>query len=1003
MHWYHFAAAVLVLSTAAGGPLGALDPGLPIDRYGRDGWSLDEGLPQSTVQEILQTRDGSLWLGTEEGLARFDGLTFHVIDRRSAPELRNPEIRSLLEESDGSLLLGTWEGLHRLRRGVVEHVARAGGRSFGTVESLWRGSDGTLWIGTQDEGLVAVTSGGERVLTRADGLPGDSIWALWQDEDGVLWIGTDGGLARFTGGRIESFAGHPGLPQTQVSAIRPAHRGGIWIAGRGGVSLCQGTECTLHVHGSTLLDDRVQAFWEDREGNLWIGSRGGLDRVTPSRAAEGSGAAPAPGLALGFVRALFEDREGSLWIGSNLGGLHRLRDRRFSTLGPADGLPSPLVYSLSEDATGTLWVGTAGGLARGRPGRPGRPGRLEPVGEAVGLPEGGVAPVLATRSGEVWIGLRTGIARLEEGRARLFGPAEGWTAGRVQAFFEDRQGRLWIGTQQGLFRQEQDRAGGDRFVAAVDPSRLPCPAVLALADSRSGGLWIGLNGCGLILLENGRVRRSFTTADGLGADTVNAVHEDEDGTVWAATEGGLSWLAPGRRTRWTTLTSRQGLPADSLYQVLDDGRGHLWLTTNRGVVRVARAALAAYAARGGDLPLTIFGVADGMESAECNGQVQPAGWRGRDGRLWLPTVAGIAVVDPARVDGSTPPFPVVIERLEVDGEPLLPAGRLRLPPGKRRFEIAYTALTFLAPERVRYRVRLQGFDADWLDAGDRRSAVYTNLPPGRYRFEVRAAGRDGVWQEETAAVEFELAPRLHQRAWFYPLCAFGLAGAGWLVYRWRVRQIHHRFDLLLAERNRIAREIHDVLAQGMTGAALQLDGATVALETEPREAVPHLERARELLRGAMAAARRSVWNLRAAELERKDLGAALHDLAARLASAQGPRIEVQVRGLAGSLPEAVEENLFRLAQEAVTNALKHAAAGLVTVDLEIGRSRAVLRVRDDGRGLSPSPSGPEPHFGLSVMRERAEALGGTLVLGAAPGGGTLVEATVPLPGRVAGP
>ncbi len=990
------AAVGLAVMAAVPEALWSLDPGQPIDRYGHDLWGVGEGLPQSTVQEILQTRDGYLWLGTEEGLARFDGLSFTVIDRRSHPELRNSEVRSLLEEPGGSLLIGTWDGLYRLSEGQVRPVARSGGRPFGTVESLWRSPDGTLWIGTQDEGLVVLDrrKGYERVFTTADGLPGDSVWALWQSGDGVLWIGTDGGLARYTAGRIESLAGRAGLPQAQVAAIRPARGGGLWVAGRGGISLCPGDRggpCELRVPGSALLDERVQAFWEDREGNLWIGSRGGLDRVTVS-----PNSTPEPGLALGFVRALFEDREGSLWIGSNLGGLHRLRDRRFSTLGAADGLPSPLVYSLAEDTAGTLWVGTAEGLARGRDGR------FERVKDA-GLPPGGVAPVLAVRSGALWLGLRTGLARLEDGRARLFGPADGWTGGRVQALFEDRDGTLWIGTQQGLFRHEPSAsraAGGERFTPAVDPKRLPCPEVLAIAGRRPGSLWIGLNGCGLAHLEGGSVRRAFTVADGLGADTVNAVYEDSDGTVWAATKGGgLSRLPAGgcageaRRLCWTTVTSRQGLPGDTLYQILDDGRGFLWLTSNRGVARVAKAALTAFASGRGDLPLTVYGVADGMDSAECNGQVQPAGWQGRDGRLWLPTVAGAVAVDPARMGGSAPQLPVVIERLVVDGEPLRPARVLSFPPGKRRFEISYTALTFLAPERVRYRVRLQGFDGDWLEAGNRRSAVYTNLRPGPYRFEVKAAGRDGVWSHDEAAFDLYLAPRLHQRPWFYPVCALLLAGIGWLAYRWRVRQLHRRFDLLLAERNRIAREIHDVLAQGMTGAVFQLEGASDALGTTTGDAATHLERARALLRGAMAAARRAVWNLRAAELEQKDLGAALQELAVRLASPQAPRIEVRVTGPAGLLPEAVEENLFRIAQEAVTNALKHAGAGRIAVELEIGGERVVLRVRDDGRGLIPSAA--PGHFGLSVMRERAEALGGTLRVGTAPGGGTEIEVAVP--------
>src|SRR6185436_1532867 len=656
----------------------------------------------------------------------------------------------------------------------------------------------------------ALAAGRERGFTRADGLPGDSVWALWQGEDGALWIGTDGGLARLAGGRIESLAGRPGLPQSQVAAIRPARGGGVWVAGRGGVSLCRGGSCELRVPGSALLDGRIQAFCEDRDGNLWIGSRGGLDRVSPA-----DGSTPGPGLALGFVRALFEDREGSLWIVTNLGGLHRLRDRRFLTAGPADGLPSPLVYSLAEDAAGTLWVGTAEGLARGRNGR------FEPVTD---LPPGGVAPVFVARSGAVWLGLRGGVARLEDGRVRRFGPADGWTAGSVQAFYEDRAGTLWIGTQQGLFRHERDPAAGDRFAPAIEPKQLPDREVLAIAGSRRGGLWIGLNGHGLVYFEGGRVRRTFTTADGLGADTVNSVYEDAGGTVWAATQGGgLSRLA-SPRARWTTVTSRQGLPSDILYQILDDGHGFLWLTSNRGVVRIAKAAVAAFASGERDLPLIVYGVADGMESAECNGRLQPAGWRGRDGRLWFPTVAGAVTVDPARLGESGPPFPVVIEQVVVDGEPQRPDRELSFPPGRRRFEILYSALTFLAPERVRYRVRLKGFDADWLDAGDRRRAVYTNLPPGPYRFEVKAAGRDGIWQANGAAVDLYLAPRLDQRPWFYPLCALLLAGAAWLGYRWRVRQLQHRFDLLIAERNRIGREIHDVLAQGMTGASLQLDG-----------------------------------------------------------------------------------------------------------------------------------------------------------------------------------
>lgn len=1013
-HARRTAAAWLLACALAARPAAGLETATTIPRYVHDAWGTEDGLPQGTVQEILETRDGYLWFGTEAGLARFDGVRFTVFDQRTAPEMGTVQVRSLAERRQGGLLVGTLGGLFLIDGGAVRAVPRADGSAFGAVEALAESGDGTLWAATQGQGVIAWNEAGERVFTEAQGLPSDWVWSLLPEADGSVWAGTPFGLARLAAGKVESFAGRPGWPAGPVPVLRPARDGSFWTGGRGGIYRCRSGGCERVVAPEELPDPRLQAVWEDRDGGLWFGSRHGLHRWQGG-AVETFTAAD--GLSQTTVRALAEDREGSLWVGTDGGGVDRFHDPRVLALGVREGLLGKSAYSVAESPEGVaegreggVWIGTESGLNRVTAAG------IETWGVPEGVPPGAVAPVWASRTGAVWFGTNDGLARMTDGKIEIFTTDHGLPSPVVNALYEDAQGVLWVGTPGGLARFT-----GERFRAYTEAEGMSCNMVMAIGGARrgaqrgaqggaqggaqrsatGGGLWLGMFGGGVQRMEGERFT-AWGKAEGLPTENVYSMLEDAEGTVWAGTDQGLSRLAGGR---WLHLTEREGLFSTPVLQVLDDGRGALWLGSYHGPYRVAKRDFEELAAgRRRAVQALALDRVDGMESAECSASSQPGALAARDGRLWFATQRGVAVIDPARLEPRLELPAVVLEELLADGLPVAKADGLRFAPGLSRLEIQYTVPTFLAPDRVRFRVRLAGFDRDWIEAGGRRSATYTNLPPGRYRFEALAANSDGAWTPRPTGLDIYIAPRLYQRAWFLPLAVLLAGGLAFAAYRHRVGELRARFDAVVGERNRIAREIHDTLAQGLAAVSLQLEGAAGELDDSPPSARSHLERARMLVRQALAAARRSVWNLRAAELEDKSLPEAFAELAAGLSSAGGPRIVVKSTGRQRPLPDEVEDHLFRIGQEALANAVRHARAAHVEVELSYGEKLVRLRVADDGTGFpqgngaieaQESPGAP-PHFGLAVMHERAAALAGHLDLTSGPTGGTAVTVEVPL-------
>lgn len=970
-----------LLLSLGGWPARALDPAGALGQFSRRAWQTESGLPQNTVHAVTQTGDGHLWVATEEGLARYDGAGFALFDRQNTPQLPSNDVRALLHTAAGDdLWAGTPSGLARLSGGAWKLFTTRDGLPSDDVQALCEGRDGTVWVGTS-KGLARYRDGAFNTYTTRDGLPSDDVQAVFEDREGTLRVGTSAGDASFPGGRVESRG--PDTPAgPRVNAYAQDSAGRVWLATDDGLNVFEEGSLKNYTTRDGLPSERVLSVRADSRGALWVGTASGLCRFRERRCET---FAAAEELASAVVLSIYEDREGSLWVGTESGGLHQLGDKKFTTYSTREGLPSDLVKAIYEDRRGDVWVGTYGGglsLLRG--------GTFTNYTTADGLPSNIVLALFDDAEGSLWVGTPDGLARLRAGRFDTYTIADGLPNDFVRSIYADRRGDLWVGTRGGLARLHEGA-----FTTYTTADGLPDDFVGTIYEDASGDLWVGTLG-GLSRFRDGRVE-TYTTRDGLSDDVVISVHGDQEGRLWIGTNGGGLNLFEGGR--FTSFTTAAGLPNDTIYRILEDGAGRLWMSCNKGVFSVEKSALADYAAgRTRSLAPVLYGTADGMRTRECSGGGHPAGWRGRDGRLWFSTIKGVAMIDPGRVALNAEPPPAVVEEVRVDGELVAASPGLELPPGKSRFDFHYAGLSFVAPEKVRYRYKLEGFDRDWVDGGDRRVAFYTNLGPGEYRFLVVAANNDGVWSERPAEFSFRLRPHFYRTAWFYALCALALALVAWQLYALRVRQMRARFAAVLGERNRIARELHDNLAQEILGASVQLEIVARLTAGSDSPARTHLDRARALVRSSVAEARRYVWDLRSQTLEEKDLPTALSEMTRRLAAESGAQTQFEVGGTFRRLAPQVENNLLRIGQEAVNNAVRHASARTIAVRLDFDARTVRLTVRDDGRGFDPAAprGGPAGHFGLVSMRERAEEMGGTFSVASAPGAGTEVSASVPI-------
>lgn len=956
----------------------ALDPARLITQYGLDAWLTRDGLPQNSVQAIIQTRDGYLWLGTWGGLARFDGVRFTIFNRANTPALGDSRITALAETADGSLWIGTAQaGLIRLQDGVFksfrsERDTSYEERSRWQIRSITPSRDGGLWIGTSGGGFRKFNDGafGPLLLDRHV-----VVGAILEDTEGHLWVPVQDGvlvLAWQAPDRIELIRRL--LPGLHFSDIFQDRVGTIWIAHREGLTRVRGERVTTYTRSTHFPADAAFRIRGDRDGNLWIGTNGGglvrmrgerFDLLTVS-----------DGLSNGSISALYEDREGSLWVGTH-DGLNRLRDTRFAAITTREGLSADPVNSILAGRDGTMWIGTeGGGLNRLQAGR------IRTLTTANGLRANYIGALFEASDGSLWISGDGIVTRLQAGHFRVFGLDDGVPAGFVSAIGETRDGRIVIGGE-GPVRALRD----GHFVAFAQQPPL-IEYSYSITRDRRGDLWFATTG-GLVHVTDAGYRH-YTTRDGLPDEGVHSIYDDGSGAIWIATVSGLARLKSGRISSFSNI----GPLGEVVFEILEDGGGHLWMNGRQGILKVAKEHLEEYAAgRRPEVPITVYGLADGLKSTEYNAAyIQRPASRTSDGRLWFATTSGVVSVDPsADVINPLPP-PLAIEAFVADGR-VDTSAPARVPAGTQTFEVQYTALSLLAPSRVRFMHRLEGLDPGWIDAGTRRVALYSRVPPGRYRFRLRAANNDGIWNETDATLDIRVLPYFYQTGWFRlsaaALVVVALAG----VHRVRVRRVEARFALVMKERNRIAREIHDTLAQGLAAIGLHLS----AIEHEPSDACRerHVQTARQLVATSLAEARRSVWDLRPHYLDRRDLVAGFQQMATDLGEGADVHITMCTSGTVRPLGADTEKHVFRIVQEAVANALRHAAARHVRVEAHFESNRAEFVVIDDGRGFDLEAAASKG-FGLTSMRERAAQIGGTLRVESRSLSGTSLSITVPV-------
>lgn len=771
---YPFGYTALILLGCAT-TLFAQTPDRPINQFSHENWQTTDGLPQNSIQAIIQTRDGYLWIGTQEGLVRFDGVRFTVFNRANTQQIRVNHIQTVLEARDGTLWIGTYGGgLVSLKAGQFRLYKLSDGLSNDSVMDLAEDFDGALWIATEGGGVDRLSAKGVfTTFSTFDGLGSLATTSVIADIRGVVWVGTAAGVSRFDNGKFVTYTSHDGLAGDSVTALDVDRNGNVWIGTTQGLTQWRDGSAINYMVRQGLPNDVVRTLYVDDASRVWVGTRGGLARLDRGVF---STLAARDGLASDNVTAILQDREGSFWIGTDGGGLDRWRDSSFTTYVPQQG-PSDGVYAVTGSRGGGLWAGTDNG--RVYRFKDGRFTLLDTGGYLVGTI---VRALLEDRRGNLWIGTERQLYRYKNGVVEEYDRSRGLPGFPVRVVFEDRDGRIWVGTSGGGLSHIE----GERLLTYTTRDGLAADRVRTIVQDKDGSLWIGSYG-GLSHFKGG-VFHTYTTAQGLSNDFVRSLQLDIDGTLWIGTYGGgLNRLRNGRITAYGT---GDGLFSDTSFQMVDDRLGNLWLTSNTGVFRVSKQQLEAFS-NGHDKSIvsTSYSEADGMKSRECNGG-SPAAWRTDDGRLWFPTLKGLAMVDPANLRRNPQAPPVLVEEMSVDGRRI--AIGESVDAGSQRFEFHYTGLSFVAPARMRFIYRLEGYDRQWNDAGAQRSAFYTSIPPGFHRFMVKAANDDGVWSEAAASVDFFVRPHFYQTTLFYVICGLTLVATGGGILRLRTRQLRLR-------------------------------------------------------------------------------------------------------------------------------------------------------------------------------------------------------------------
>jgi len=1020
-----------------------------------DSWATENGLPDNFVTSLAQTPEGYLWLGTYNGLARFDGVRFVTFNPANTPQLEHARIVKLFLDAQGTLWINTYDGsLTSWRNGVFTTEWNGKGRdnseawlvssnasrivfSFRSgllisrsvapgASPAWQvltppgeppgvyyleDQAGVLWCSTLDGKLWQIRKNQFELVTKDSGLCGTETHWLATDSAKNLWVGTDKEMAQWDGRQFKNMTPN-GETNLNVSAMFFTRDGGALIAANGKVRkyLNHQWVSDLPAWPDVIQEEQLwPVLHQDRAGGFWQTSRGrGLIHTTPEGISQQI--TTTDGLPSDHVTCWLQDREGNIWLGLGRGGLARLREKHFSVFGMPNGLPARPAVSVCEDQGGTLWMGTYGGGLNGW-----RNGVLTNYSLPRPTSGGFVFSAYPDTHGQLWASAgMEDLYILKDGQLL---PAPVAVHG-IKSILVDRQDRVWLGTKDGLACW----AGGQlrKFSKGDEHCESIANPVRALTEDQQGRIWIGSDDGKLYLADGGNLK-AFPLPPFFAQQAIWSLLADADGSLWVGTSGaGLLHFVEGRFTRFTT---NDGLPDNIICQILDDQQGNLWIGSHHGIFRVSKVSLQSFASHAAsEISCSVYDRADGLPSLQCSEMYQPSAWRGRDGQLWFATAKGVVAVQPSTVPVNIQPPPVVLEEFLMDGKsqtlvdgrnPTTRAVSLEVPPGKQDFEFHYTALLLTDAEKIRFRYKLEGFDAGWINAGTMRWAHYNFLKPGTYRFHVIAANNEGVWNEVGATAILRVLPHFWETWWFLALMGLGLvstvAGVARYISQRELRRKLERLEHLRnleQDRARIARDIHDHIGSGLT----RINVLNELLLGDPTGfQAKRVKQITGVTCELMRAMDEIVWAVNPQNDTLDSLMSYLCDFADEYLRPAGVRLRINLPDPlpAWYLTSEVRHNLFLAVQEVLNNIVKHSQATEVYFGLQLNADVATLEIRDNGRGFQFDPNSPgdssPPRLtggnGLKNIHKRAATIGGQCAIHSEPGAGTRIEFTFPGPTR----
>jgi signal transduction histidine kinase/ligand-binding sensor domain-containing protein len=954
-------------------------------QYRFDSWTTDNGLPQASVNSIVQSDDGFLWFSTFGGLVRYDGLRFQVFNAGNSKGIKSGRFTNIIKGDNGSLWVATEaQGVSRYQNNVFATYSTETGLpdnlisrmdmtiggdfliSSGNSLFYWNGDNFASYLPVQGEptanilqrmpdGAVWFLDGSrlrkfEKGQITVDFAPDFTIHRVFEDSQGRAWIaGNQDELFMLKDGKLSTYSEKNGFPKCRFINAIEDRNGRILFSTPLGLLIFENGKFSRFTTKNGLVSDKVTTTYQDREGSIWVGTQGGLSRITEATVTPYS---TANGLANDNVYPIYQDRRGKIWIGS-WSGLTVYENGQFQNVSQKFSLVGENISAIYEDRQDTIWICT-------------------------------------------WSGK---IVQINQDKIITLPPNE-QLGSHIRAVHQNRAGKMWFGTTRGLVSVENNI-----FTTFNAKDGIPGKAVYVIHEDRNGQLWIGSDG-GLTKFKDG-VFTAFTEKEGFADNIVRAIYEDNDGTLWIGMyDSGLYRYKQGKFTHFTT---EQGLFDNGVFQIIEDKAGNFWISCNQGVYRVKKTELNELAEnRLAKITSILYNKRDGMLNSECNGGTQPAGIMAQDGRIWFPTQKGVAVINPNKIPLNSQPPPVAVQSLSVDTKPVDIRLPIKINPGQTNLEIHYSGLSFINPELVKFKYKLAGLDDEWVDAGSRRTAYYTHLLPGNYRFVVIAANRDGIWNEQGATLEIEVLPPFWRTRFFLALVLFAILLTGFALYRWRIGKLKHSKAVQEAfsrqliesqeeERTRIAVELHDSLGQILV---LIKNWATLGLQAknEQKYEKTNLNEISAAASDAINEVREIAYNLGPYQLDRLGLRTSIEEMVQKVTTSSSIQFEVKIDKIDDYFDKQTKINIFRILQEAVNNIVKHSAATKATLKIEIPGSQITLQISDNGRGFVAENVNfhGKRGFGLFGMTERVKLLQGEIFIKAEPESGTTIFIRLPI-------